>query len=80
MRFGESIDIIMDRKLCEKTSCLAQFDVACEMFKKYYQYEIIDGMLGKRDECSDGIITVAELTERLIRKSAKFQYKIHGKV
>ena len=50
VRFGESIDIIMDRKLCEKTSCLAQFDVACEMFKKYYQYEIIDGMLRTEKE------------------------------
>lgn len=50
VRFGDSIDIIMDRELCEKESCLVQFDTACAMFNKYYQYEKIDGMLRTKKE------------------------------
>ncbi|MCR5781245.1 MAG: putative DNA binding domain-containing protein [Clostridia bacterium] len=50
IRFGDSIDIIFDREICEKVSCLAQFDTACEIYKKYYRYEKIDGMLRKEQE------------------------------
>ena len=40
----------MDRVLCEKESCLLQFDTACAMFNQYYQYEKIEGMLRIKKE------------------------------
>lgn len=45
VRFGNSIDIILDRETHEHISCLLQFDNALSMFRKYYQYEEIKGAL-----------------------------------
>lgn len=42
-RFGESINIIMDRETWTGISILEQYDKAVEMFRKYYQYEEIVG-------------------------------------
>lgn len=42
-RFGESINIFLDRETYEKESVLVQFDKAIELFKKYYQYEEVNG-------------------------------------
>lgn len=42
-RFGESINIFLDRETYEKESVLAQFDKAVKLFEKYYQYEEVDG-------------------------------------
>ena len=43
VRFGDSINIILDREVYEHTSILKQFDSALEMFRKYYEYEQIRG-------------------------------------
>lgn len=43
VRFGESINIILDREIFEKESILLQYDQTLEMFRKYYQYEIVRG-------------------------------------
>ena len=43
VRFGNSIDVILDRETHEHISCLMQFDNALSMFRKYYQYEEIKG-------------------------------------
>ena len=37
VRFGDSINIILDRETYEHTSILKQFDSALEMFRKYYE-------------------------------------------
>lgn len=44
-KFGETISIIKKRKTYEQTSILSVYDAACEMFRDYYQYEVIEGSL-----------------------------------
>ena len=46
VRFGEDINIILDREVSEKVSILQQFNDAIEKYKIYYQYEEIKD--GKR--------------------------------
>lgn len=43
VRFGDSINIMMDRETYNHQSILRQFDLSLEMFRKYYQYEKIEG-------------------------------------
>ena len=45
VRFGDTINVILDREIYEKRSILEQYDKAVELYKKYYQYEVIDGIL-----------------------------------
>ena len=44
-RFGESINIILDRETFAGISLLKQYDNAMTMYRKYYQYEEIKGAL-----------------------------------
>lgn len=43
IRFGDSINILLDRELLERESILTQYDAALSMYRKYYQYEQING-------------------------------------
>lgn len=43
IRFGDTIDEIMDRKSLENISILSQLEKTLQMFRKYYQYEKIEG-------------------------------------
>jgi len=45
VRFGENINIMLDRETFEHISVLDQFDRAIKMYRKYYQYEEIKGAL-----------------------------------
>lgn len=47
VRFGKSINEIMDRNTASHISILKQYAEANEMFGKYYQYEKIEGMSRK---------------------------------
>lgn len=49
-RFGDSINIILDRETFEHISILKQYDAAMIMYRKYYQYEKIEGALRKKIE------------------------------
>lgn len=42
-RFGDSINIFLDRETIDKQSVLTQFDDATLFFKRYYEFEEIDG-------------------------------------
>lgn len=42
-RFGDSINIFLDRETIDKRSLLTQFDDATLFFKRYYEFEEIDG-------------------------------------
>lgn len=42
-RFGESIDIILDREIYENESILKMYDDAISLYRKYYQYDEIKG-------------------------------------
>ena len=44
VRFGPSIDEIMDRRTIEGVSVLRQYEEAVDTFRTYYQYERIDGV------------------------------------
>lgn len=43
-RFGDSISVILDRETNINISILKQYDLAVSMFKRYYQYEKIEGI------------------------------------
>lgn len=49
-KFGESISIIQKRKTFEHISILTVYDKAYEMYKDYYQYEVIEGAVRKKVE------------------------------
>ena len=48
VRFGESINIILDRETYAGISILEQYDKAMTMYRKYYQYEEIKGALREK--------------------------------
>jgi ATP-dependent DNA helicase RecG len=48
--FGENIDEIKDRETFEGMSLIAQYDLALDLFKKYYQYDVIEGSIRKQHE------------------------------
>lgn len=43
VKFGTSIDELMDRETFEGVSTIAQLEGAVDMFRKYYRYERVDG-------------------------------------
>lgn len=49
-RFGESIDVFLDRVRFEKESILEQYDKALEMFRTFYTYEEVKGAERVRKE------------------------------
>jgi len=48
VRFGESINIILDRETLAGISILKQYEEVMTMYRKYYQYEEIKGALRER--------------------------------
>ena len=50
VRFGETEDIVLDRETFDHRSVLLQYDEAISLFKKYYQYDLIEGKLRKTIE------------------------------
>ena len=42
-RFGDSINVFLDRETFEKESVLAEFDQALKLFGRYYRYEEVKG-------------------------------------
>ncbi len=48
--FGDTIDEIRDRQTIEGVSLIAQYDYALDLYKKYYQYDLIEGSSRKRLE------------------------------
>ena len=49
-RFGETIDIILDRETFEGESILEQYDEVLALYRKYYQYDEIKGAIRKTIE------------------------------
>lgn len=47
VRFGDSINILLDRETSDGVSVLRQYDEALRMYRKYYQYEQIEGSVRK---------------------------------
>ena len=43
VRFGDNVNILLDRETLEHISVLAQFEITMDMYRKYYQYEEIKG-------------------------------------
>lgn len=42
-RFGDSIDVFLDRRLIQGVSILQQYDEAITFFKRYYEFERVEG-------------------------------------
>lgn len=49
-RFGDNINIILDRETFSKMSILKQYDETLKLFKKYYSYDEITGILRETKE------------------------------
>lgn len=49
-RFGESISIFLDRETHEGCSVLEQYDAALALYRKYYQYDKVEGASRKTYE------------------------------
>ena len=43
VRFGDSISVFLDRETHERCSVLKQYDAALALYRKYYQYEVVEG-------------------------------------
>ncbi len=50
VRFGNSISQISDRETLDGLSVLEQYDAAIQMYRKYYQYEVIESARRQRTE------------------------------
>lgn len=50
VRFGENINIILERRIFEKCSVIKQYDEAIEFFKRYYQYEEVKKIVREKKE------------------------------
>ena len=48
MKFGENISIIQRRATFENISILEVYDKTIDIFRDYHQYEVIEGLTGKR--------------------------------
>lgn len=60
VRFGESINIILDHESYDHRSILSQYDLALSIYRKYYQYEKISGSLR---------VTVSQIPEEAFREA-----------
>ena len=60
VRFGKTIDIIMDRETFDHRSVLRQYDDAISLYMKYYQYDVIEGAIRK---------TVEKIPEKAFREA-----------
>ena len=49
-RFGENNDIILDRETPDGLSVLEQFEKAVSAYRRYYQYDVIDGLSRRTEE------------------------------
>lgn len=49
-RFGKSIDIFLERNIIEHTSLLKYYEDALTMYRRYYQYEAVEGASRNRYE------------------------------
>lgn len=49
-RFGESVNVILDRETFSNESILLQYEQAMKLFSKYYSYEEIKGSLREKKE------------------------------
>ena len=47
-RFGETINIILDREIFEEGSIIHEFDETITMFERYYSFEEIEGIERKK--------------------------------
>ena len=50
VRFGDTINIIKERQTYDHMSVLKQYDLAIEMYQRYYQYDQIQGIVRKTKE------------------------------
>ncbi len=60
VRFGSSLNIILDREVHEHESVLKQFENALTMYRKYYQYDRINGSIRE---------TISQIPEEAFREA-----------
>lgn len=75
-RFGNDIDVILDRKQLIHISILQQYEEAVRFFQTYYQYEKIEGMERKAKE----LIPEKAFREALVNALVHRTWDIHANI
>lgn len=76
VRFGENINIFLERETIKEISIIEQFDKAVEFFKRYYEYEEVKGFYREKRE----IIPEAAFREALINAIAHKSYDVNAAI
>lgn len=77
MRFGESEDVVLDRRTFEHASLLSLFEKTEEVFSLYYSQEIIDGMTRERKYLIPQKAFREALAKAIVHRSYDISAHIH---
>lgn len=77
MRFGESEDVVLDRRTFEHASLLSLFEKTEEVFSLYYSQEIIDGMTRERKYLIPQKAFREALANAIVHRSYNISAHIH---
>lgn len=77
-RFGDSINIILDRETFEHASLLVQYENAIQMFLKYYTYEEISGAYREKKELIPEMAFREAVANALVHRT--WDIKAHSRI
>lgn len=76
VRFGETINVILERETISNTSLLEQYDKALERYRRNYQYEVIEGSLRQKRE----LVPEAAFREAIANALVHRDYDVHAHI
>jgi ATP-dependent DNA helicase RecG len=76
VRFGETINVILERETISNTSLLEQYDKALERYRRNYQYEVIEGSLRQKRE----LVPEDAFREALANALVHRDYDVHAHI
>lgn len=76
VRFGETINVILERETIGNTSLLEQYDTALDRYRRNYQYEVIEGSLRQKRE----LVPEDAFREALANALVHRDYDVHAHI
>ena len=76
VRFGETINVILERETISNTSLLEQYDTALDRYRRNYQYEVIEGSLRQKRE----LVPEDAFREALANALVHRDYDVHAHI
>ena len=76
VRFGETINVILERETIGNTSLLKQYDTALDRYRRNYQYEVIEGSLRQKRE----LVPEDAFREALANALVHRDYDVHAHI